>query len=71
MNWPLRSCDLTLDYFLCGYVKSHVYADKPEAPEHLEANIRRVIAEIQPAVLQKMCENSTSRLRYVRAIRGD
>ncbi|GFW92589.1 uncharacterized protein TNCV_519061 [Trichonephila clavipes] len=27
--WPPRSCDLTpLDYFLWGYVKSLVYADK-------------------------------------------
>ncbi|GFU97128.1 uncharacterized protein TNCV_4642211 [Trichonephila clavipes] len=30
VNWPPRSCDLTpLDYFLWGYVKSLVYADKP------------------------------------------
>ncbi|GFU08102.1 putative transposable element [Trichonephila clavipes] len=30
VNWPPRSCDLTpLDYFLWGYVKSWVYADKP------------------------------------------
>ncbi|GFU13542.1 hypothetical protein TNCV_938281 [Trichonephila clavipes] len=32
VNWPPRSCDLTpLDYFLWGYVKSLVYADKPNA----------------------------------------
>ncbi|GFS58686.1 DUF4817 domain-containing protein [Trichonephila clavipes] len=31
VNWPPRSCDLTpLDYFLWGYVKSLVYADKPQ-----------------------------------------
>ncbi|GFV25129.1 uncharacterized protein TNCV_591951 [Trichonephila clavipes] len=31
VNWPPRSCDLTpLDYFLWGYVKSLVYADKPK-----------------------------------------
>ncbi|GFX19261.1 uncharacterized protein TNCV_3014051 [Trichonephila clavipes] len=31
VNWPPRSCDLTpLDYFLCGYVKSLVYSDKPQ-----------------------------------------
>ncbi|GFT71025.1 uncharacterized protein TNCV_204201 [Trichonephila clavipes] len=31
VNWPLRSCDLTpLDYFCGGYVKSLVYADKPQ-----------------------------------------
>ncbi|GFV78939.1 uncharacterized protein TNCV_4346981 [Trichonephila clavipes] len=30
VNWPPRSCDLTpLDYFLWGYVRSLVYADKP------------------------------------------
>ncbi|GFX07868.1 uncharacterized protein TNCV_4161371 [Trichonephila clavipes] len=30
VNWHLRSCDLTpLDYLLCGYVKSLVYADTP------------------------------------------
>ncbi|GFT09609.1 uncharacterized protein TNCV_4947811 [Trichonephila clavipes] len=45
VNWPPRSCDLTpLDYFLRGYVKSLVYADKPQTLDHLEDNIRRVIA---------------------------
>ncbi|GFW92456.1 putative LOC100569746 [Trichonephila clavipes] len=44
VNWPPRSCDLTpLDYFLWGYVKSLVYADKPQTLDHLEDNIRRVI----------------------------
>ncbi|GFU97140.1 transposable element Tc3 transposase [Trichonephila clavipes] len=45
VNWPPRSCDLTpLDYFLWGYVKSLVYADKPQTLDHLEDNICRVIA---------------------------
>ncbi|GFV39750.1 DDE_3 domain-containing protein [Trichonephila clavipes] len=44
VNWPPRSCDLTpLDYFLLGYVKSLVYADKPQTLDHLEDNIRRVL----------------------------
>ncbi|GFU23129.1 uncharacterized protein TNCV_3515711 [Trichonephila clavipes] len=31
VNWPPRSCDLTpLDYFLWGYVKSLIYAYKPQ-----------------------------------------
>ncbi|GFX23285.1 uncharacterized protein TNCV_1558841 [Trichonephila clavipes] len=31
VNWPPRSCDLTpLDYFLWVYIKSLVYADKPQ-----------------------------------------
>ncbi|GFW43037.1 uncharacterized protein TNCV_1474331 [Trichonephila clavipes] len=63
VNWPPRSCDLTpLDYFLWGSVKSLVYADKPQTLDHLEDNIRRVIADIRPQMLEKVIENWTSRL---------
>ncbi|GFW48832.1 transposable element Tc3 transposase [Trichonephila clavipes] len=58
MNWPPRSCDLTpLDYFLWDYVKSLVYVDKPQTLDHLEDNIRRVIADIRPQMLEKVIEN--------------
>ncbi|GFX23574.1 transposable element Tc3 transposase [Trichonephila clavipes] len=58
VNWPPRSCDLTpLDYFLWGYVKSLVYVDKPQTLDHLEDNIRRVIADIRPQMLEKVIEN--------------
>ncbi|GFV69048.1 putative transposable element [Trichonephila clavipes] len=71
VNWPPRSCDLTpLDYFLWGYVKSLVYADKPQTLDHLEDNIRRVIADIRPQMLEKVIENWTSRLDFIRASRG-
>ncbi|GFS75960.1 rapamycin-insensitive companion of mTOR [Trichonephila clavipes] len=71
VNWPPRSCDLTpLDYFLWGYVKSLVYADKPQALDHLEHNILRVIVNIRPQMLEKVIENWTSRLDYIRASRG-
>ncbi|GFT63639.1 uncharacterized protein TNCV_870761 [Trichonephila clavipes] len=71
VNWPPRSCDLTpLDYFLWGYVKSLVYADKPQTLDHLEDNIRRVIADIRPQMLEKVIENWTSRLDHIRASRG-
>ncbi|GFV82945.1 uncharacterized protein TNCV_1179601 [Trichonephila clavipes] len=54
VNWPPRSWDLTpLDYFLWCYVKSLVYADKPQTLDHLEDNIRRVIADIRPQMLEK------------------
>ncbi|GFX96623.1 hypothetical protein TNCV_244101 [Trichonephila clavipes] len=70
VNWPPRSCDLTpLDYFLCGYVKSLVYADKPQRRDHLEDTICRVIADIRPQMLEKVIENWTSRLDYIRACR--
>ncbi|GFU14953.1 uncharacterized protein TNCV_795281 [Trichonephila clavipes] len=71
VNWPPRFCDSTpLDYFLWGYVKSVVYADKPQTLDHLEDNIRRVIADIRPQMLEKVIENWTSRLDYIRASRG-
>ncbi|GFT94633.1 transposable element Tc3 transposase [Trichonephila clavipes] len=71
VNWPPRSCDLTpLDYFLWGYVKSLVYAYKPQTLDHLEDNISRVIADIRPQMLEKVIENWTSRLDYIRATRG-
>ncbi|GFX25042.1 putative LOC100569746 [Trichonephila clavipes] len=71
VNWPPRSCDLTpLDYFLWGYVKSLVYADKPQTLDHLEDNIRRVIADIRPQMLEKVIENWMSRLDYIQASCG-
>ncbi|GFV13937.1 transposase [Trichonephila clavipes] len=71
VNSPPRSCDLTpLDYFLWGYVKSLVNADKPQTLDHLEDNIRRVIADIRPQMLEKVIENWTSRLDYIRGSRG-
>ncbi|GFX19108.1 core histone macro-H2A.1 [Trichonephila clavipes] len=53
-----------------GYVKSLVYADKPQTLDHLEDSIRRVIADIRPQMLEKVIENWTSRLDYIRASRG-
>ncbi|GFT48532.1 hypothetical protein TNCV_1130971 [Trichonephila clavipes] len=53
-----------------GYVNSLVYADKPQTLDHLEDNIRRVIADIRPQMLEKIIENCTSRLDYIRASRG-
>ncbi|GFW53394.1 hypothetical protein TNCV_3927731 [Trichonephila clavipes] len=53
-----------------SYVKSLVYADKPQTLDHLEDTIRRVIADIRPQMLEKVIENWTSRLDYIRASRG-
>ncbi|GFU79340.1 hypothetical protein TNCV_2138631 [Trichonephila clavipes] len=38
--------------------------------DHLEDNIHRVIADIRPQMLEKVIENWTSRLDYIRASRG-
>ncbi|GFT45211.1 transposable element Tc3 transposase [Trichonephila clavipes] len=53
-----------------GYVKSLVYADKPQRLDLLEDHIRRVIADIRPQMMEKVIENWTSRLDYIRASRG-
>ncbi|GFV13019.1 hypothetical protein TNCV_3175541 [Trichonephila clavipes] len=50
--------------------QSLVYADKPQTLDHLEDNIRRVIADIRSQMLEKVIENRTSRLDYIRANRG-
>ncbi|GFU52059.1 putative DD41D transposase [Trichonephila clavipes] len=54
MNWPPKSCDLTpLNFFLWGYVKSLVYATKPQTLDHLEDNIRRVIVRYTATNVRK------------------
>ncbi|GFW82589.1 hypothetical protein TNCV_3491611 [Trichonephila clavipes] len=50
--------------------ESLVYADKPQTLDHLEDNIRRVITDIRPQMLEKVIKNWTSRLDYIRASRG-
>ncbi|GFU85907.1 uncharacterized protein TNCV_2037381 [Trichonephila clavipes] len=54
----------------CGRILSLVYADKPQTLDYLEDNIRRVIADIRPQMLEKVIENWTCSLDYIRASRG-
>ena len=52
VNWPPRSYDLTpSDYFLWGYVKSMVYADKLTILEALKVNIK---GDINSEILEKL-----------------
>ncbi|GFY06467.1 hypothetical protein TNCV_412171 [Trichonephila clavipes] len=60
----------TVDLLKDTYVNSLVYADKPQTLDHLEDNIRHVIADIRPQMLEKVIENLTSRLDYIRASCG-
>ncbi|GFX53736.1 hypothetical protein TNCV_1596821 [Trichonephila clavipes] len=77
INWPpnihqfisTRSASKKF-YEFVGYVKSLVYADKPQTLDHLEDNIRRVIADIRPQMLEKIIDNWTSRLDYIQFSRG-
>lgn len=71
VNWPPRSCDLTpLDYFLWGYVKSQVYANKPRTVQALKENITRVIREIEPGVCERVIAQWSSRMRATQRSRG-
>ncbi|GFT41327.1 hypothetical protein TNCV_628681 [Trichonephila clavipes] len=58
------------EFKLQHQANSLVYADKPQSLDHLEDNIRRVITDIRPHMLEKVIENWTSRLDYIRASRG-
>ncbi|GFV51976.1 hypothetical protein TNCV_1323291 [Trichonephila clavipes] len=40
--------------------ESLVYAERPQTLDHLEDNIRRVITDIRPQMLEKVIENWTS-----------
>ncbi|GFU87807.1 DUF4817 domain-containing protein [Trichonephila clavipes] len=72
VNWPPRSCELTpLDYFLWGYVKSLVYADKSQTLEPFGETTFAVLLPIYGhKCWKKVIENWTSRLDYIRASRG-
>lgn len=71
VNWPLRSCDLTLlDFFLWGYVKSQVYANKPATIADLENNVIRVIGEIEANLCARVIQNWTSRMTACKRSRG-
>lgn len=69
--WPPRSCDLTpLDYFLWGYLKSKVYANRPQTLDALRLNIERCIREITPDLLHKVVENWVRRIHVCTRSRG-
>ena len=71
VNWPPRSCDLTrLDDFLWGYVKAYVYTDKPASTDVLEGDSKPFIREIPAEILERVCQNWTKRMDYLRRSRG-
>ncbi|VEN59429.1 unnamed protein product [Callosobruchus maculatus] len=59
--YPARSPDLTApDFFLWGYLKERVYANKPRTLDQLKQNIRNEIRILNPqmlaAVMQNLCK---------------
>lgn len=71
VDWPPRSCDLTpLDFFLWGYVKSLVYANKPTTLQELRDNIEREIAAVSAETCGRVIENWVQRIDRCKRARG-
>ena len=63
-DWPARSPDLNpLDYFFWGFLKAKVYTPWPRNLDELEANIRREVANLQPAMVARALMDIKSRAR--------
>ena len=60
MEWPPRSPDLTVpDFFLLGYLKSKVHANKPKT-----IDIRAEIAAITPEMMANVMQNARKRAAF-------
>ena len=58
VNWPNRSCDLTpLYYSQWGYVKAHVYTDRPASIDALKDNIEAFIRDIPVEMFERVLQN--------------
>ncbi|CAK9821562.1 hypothetical protein ANTRET_LOCUS270 [Anthophora retusa] len=70
-NWPPRSPDLTApDFFLWGYLKEKMYANKPRSLDQLKENIRTEIRNIMPETLTNVMENVLKRVQLCEAKNG-
>ena len=63
VSWPSKWGNLApLDYFLCGYVKAHAYTNKPASTNTSEDNIEAFICKISTEILERVCQNWTTRM---------
>lgn len=71
LSWPPYSPDLTpCDFFLWGYLKDRVYANRPNTIADLQRNIRNEVNAIPQDMLGRMMNNFRKRLYAVRAADG-
>jgi hypothetical protein len=69
--WPPRSPDLSAcDYFLWGYLKSKVYANRPNSLQDLRQNIVQEIRQIPRETRQKVLNNFVWRLQECVRVQG-
>jgi hypothetical protein len=65
VEWPARSPDLTpLDFFLWGYLKSIVYANRPRSMADLQANIELECRKITEEQLHNVLKQFVLRLTH-------
>ena len=65
-EWPARSPDCNpLDFFLWGYLKSRVFANKPKTIEELISNIRTEVANIPAEMIRKACRDLRRRCEKI------
>jgi hypothetical protein len=69
--WPPRSPDLSpLDFFLCGYIKNIVYAEKIRNIQHLQERIASATETVTRDMIQKTQQEIEFRLDVSRATKG-
>ena len=65
-HWPPSSPDLNpLDYFVWSYVENITNMTSHNSKASLNAAIRRVFAELQPALVEKVCSQFQIRIEAV------
>lgn len=71
IEWPPRSPDLTpLDFFLWGYLKSKVYATKPQDLDDLRGRITQEVQLIPPETYRNAVSAVYNRLAHCQAVEG-
>jgi len=71
ISWPPRSPDLSpLDFFLWGYIKNIVYAEKIRNIQHLQDRITSAIEIVTRDMIQKTWQEMEFRLDVSRAKNG-
>lgn len=69
--WPPRSPDLSPpDYFLWGYLKGRVYANKPTSLAQLRQNIQIAVSEITPVLLNSVMHSLSYRMQMCILVQG-
>ena len=69
--WPRRSPDLSpIDFFLWGYIKNILYAEKIRNIQHLQDRITSAIETVTRDMIQKTWQEIEFRLDVSRATNG-